>query len=454
MVCFKIIACVDEKYGYSKLGKIPWHLDLKGKEMMHFKKQTTTGEFRNMLVMGYNTFNDMRTAPEDKCKKILETRDISVISSKGIEYDGIRVFKSVWDFLLYVHNNYKNSNDCNIWVCGGEDLWYYFLRLKIVNEILLSVVPCNYNCDKFFNINKFENQFNLIKEEDKDKFSIKYYEYMNKEECKYVNAIKKIMEKGYPSMDRSGVGTLSAFGKTFKYDIRNYRLPLFTHRKMFARGIIEELLFFISGKTDTKILENKGVNIWKTHTSASFLSKRGLDLKEGDYGPSYGYQLRNWGGKGLDQLEYVVNLLKTDPHSRRILFSYWNPEFLDKVPLPPCHILYMFNVNSEGELSCSFTQRSNDFALAGNFNICSATFLVFILCKVCNLKPGKIIHHIGNIHLYKNQLTHIKEFIDNKLYNFPLVDLEKKDNCDEYNIEDFKIMFYKSNKKYFIPISE
>ncbi len=252
MVSFKLIACVDREYGYSKNGEIPWHLDLKGNEMKHFKKKTTFGDKRNMLIMGYNTFNDMRNAPEDKCKKILETRDISVISKRKVDYNGIRHFTSILNFLYYIHDNYKNE-EITVWACGGNDVWNAFVNMKIIDEIFISVIPNSYNCDKSLDKSIILKDFVLRETTQMEGFSVSNYVYKNKEEYKYLETIKKIMKKGYPSMDRSGVGTLSMFGKTFKYDIRNYRLPLFTHRKMFIRGIIEELLFFISGETNTKI---------------------------------------------------------------------------------------------------------------------------------------------------------------------------------------------------------
>jgi dihydrofolate reductase / thymidylate synthase len=467
MVSFKIIVCVDSNYGYSKQKQIPWHLDMKGEEMKYFKSLTSdvsnnVNNNKNILIMGRNTWEDIENS--GKHKSILKTRDIIIISKtlqykeEFLLYGNVKICKSVWECLLHIHTH-SEYKDSIAWVCGGKQIWYDFLKLKIVEKLHISYIPIDYNCDEHLDKLFLIKNFELIhSDETKKTFFVDTYKYVNKEECKFLNTVKKIIDKGYESMDRSGVGTLSIFGKSFTYDIKNYRLPLFTHRKMFLRGIIEELIFFISGETDTKILENKGVNIWKTHTSESFLKKRNLTLKEGDYGPSYGFQLRNWGSDGtdcgFDQLKYIVNLLKTDPHSRRIIFSYWNPNFIDKVPLPPCHILYMFNVNDKNELSCSFTQRSNDFALAGNFNICSASILVFILCKVCNLKPGKIIHNIGNIHLYKNQLEYVNNFIDNEPYNFPLIDVKKKENCWDYNIQDFSLMFYKSHKKYFIPISE
>lgn len=291
------------------------------------------------------------------------------------------------------------------------------------------------------------------------------FDYYNKEEHKYLNTLKKIMKKGVMTIDRTKVGTLALFGESFKYNIRNYRLPLFTHRKMFLRGIIEELLFFISGSSNTKDLENKKVNIWKGNTSREFLDSRGLyDYKEGEYGPSYGFNLRHYGAeykgidadyteKGIDQLADVIYKLKFDRNSRRILFTYHNPETLNKIPLQSCHVIYQFNINPEtNELSCAFYQRSSDSALALNFNVVSASILVFMLCKICNLKPGKVIHNIGNIHIYLDHLEQVKKFVENKPYNFPILQIEDPNNeiknIDDFKYKHFKVLFYNSHKSY------
>ena len=157
-------------------------------------------------------------------------------------------------------------------------------------------------------------------------------------------------------------------------------------------------------------------------------------------------------------MEYVINLIKTDPTSRRILFSYWNPNVLDKVPLPSCHLLYQFHVNIDtNELSCSFYQRSNDFCLSAVYNIVSASVLVFMICNLTGYKPGKIIHNIGNLHIYMNQLEVVKEMINNKPFNFPLLlinDPDKKiKKIEDFTYKNFKLLFYKSHKKYTIPMS-
>jgi dihydrofolate reductase / thymidylate synthase len=356
-----LIVCVDSDYGIAKNGMIPWHYK---SDLQYFKELT----MYNIIIMGYNTFISL---PNQKPLKnrlhiVLTTKNISTLT----EYDNVIYFNSISDILNYLNNNKETNN--NIWVIGGVSIYNAFLKLQIINKIYMTVINDKiYNCDKFFNIKYlkyFTKESNInIKDSDKNKFQKKsynglieeikqdvlsyiIYRYNNKEESTYLYTIDKILHKGIYKLDRTNIGTLSLFGKSFKYNIKNYRLPLFTHRKMFVRGIIEELLFFISGKTDTKILENKKVNIWKGNTSREFLDSRNLQhLKEGDMGAGYSFQLRHFGAnyinaetdytyQGFDQLKYVIDLIKNDPNSRRILFSYWNPCDLDKVALPSCFI--------------------------------------------------------------------------------------------------------------------
>jgi len=483
---FNLIVCCDNRHGIGRQNTIPWRFT---KDIINFKKITKgnitndSNELienkRNIVIMGNNTYKSIldNYRPLKHRINIVISKSQPPTEKHNLENYNYIIsnpvyFNNIQFLLIYINAISSFTNEC--FIIGGSQIYNMFLDLKLVNKIYLTKInDVSYGCDVIFNFDKYKKYFQLsenlyYKDIDKRSGLLKsllysVYDYQNKEENNFIKTVYKILNKGVYNLDRSKVGTISIFGKSFTYNIRNYRLPLFTHRKLFLRGIIEELLFFISGNTNTKILEKKGVNIWKGHTSREYLDSRGLNhLKEGDMGLGYSHQLRNWGGgdinKGIDQLEYVINEIKNNPTSRRILFSYWNPSDLDKTALPPCHLLYNFHVNViTNELSCSFYQRSNDFALACNFNVCSAAILVFMLCKICNLKPGKIIHNIGNIHIYSNQIDIVKEFIKNKPYNAPLLFIDDPDNeikkIEDFKYEHFKLLFYKSHKKYNIPMS-
>ena len=342
-----LIVCTDNKFGIGKNNSLPWHYS---KDLQYFKQYTISDNPNkpNIVIMGNNTYKSIpeKLRPLKNRLNIVLTKNKELIKlnnnpDSNIKDTKLLYFNDIISILYYLDKNKKYINQ--VWICGGSYIYKQFLDLHIVNNIYLTQsVQHNFNCDVFFP-DSYLKHFKLVDkivnfEFNQNSFSIRkdelhflLYKYQNKDELKYLQTIHKILNKGIEKLDRTKVGTLSTFGKSFKYNIRNYRLPLFTHRKMFYRGIIEELLFFISGKTDTKLLESKNVNIWKGNTSREFLDSRNLShLKEGDMGAGYSFQLRHFGAeyinaetdyinKGFDQLKYVIDLIKRDPNSRRIL---------------------------------------------------------------------------------------------------------------------------------------
>lgn len=472
---FSIIACCDKNYGIGKDNKIPW---LYYKDLAFFKNKTientNNNKKLNIIIMGNNTYksiHDNNKPLKNRLNIVLTNSNIDNFEKK----ENLLYMNNIIDILLFINNNKELYND--VYIIGGTQIYEQFLNYHIITNIYLTIIEDNeYNCDKFLNFNKYKKHFKLentnIKfdydqnnKNKKYKLTFNKYIYINNDENQYLNTISKVLNKGIYKLDRTKIGTKSIFGKSFKYNIRNYRLPLFTHRKIFYRGIIEELLFFISGKTNTKILEDKKINIWSGNTSREFLDSRNLNhLPEGDLGAGYSFQLRHFGAEyidcntnydnqGFDQLKYIINLIKTDPTSRRILFNYWNPCAFNKTSLLPCHILYQFYINTDtNELSCSFYQRSSDFVLAANFNVVSAAILTFMLCHITGYKPGKIIHNIGDLHIYSNHIEETKKILKNQPYNFPILYINDKDkkikNIEDFTYNDFQILFYNSHKKY------
>ena len=355
---FSLIVCCDKNYGIGKDNKLPWSYS---KDMAFFKRKTMENIDNNkinVVIMGNNTYKSI-----PKSYKPLKNRFNLVLTKEKLtsNHENLLYFNNIYDILLYIHEHKELFND--VYIIGGNQIYNIFLDLYIIQNIYITYIcEIDYNCDTFFNFNKYKKYYKFSQQDiyyeydnlsnlefkKKNKLIFQKYKYINKDEINYLNTIEKVLNKGIYKLDRTKIGTLSIFGKSFKYNIRNYRLPLFTHRKMFYRGIIEELLFFISGNTNTKLLEEKNVNIWKGNTSREFLDSRGLNhLNEGDLGAGYSFQLRHFGAeyidcnsdytnKGFDQLNYVINLIKNDPTSRRILFSYWNPLAMKKMALPPC----------------------------------------------------------------------------------------------------------------------
>jgi thymidylate synthase len=238
----------------------------------------------------------------------------------------------------------------------------------------------------------------------------------------YLSLVKRILDEGdHVDNERTGVGTISLFGAQAIYDISDCKIPLLTTKQVFHRGVLAELIdLFLQGKTDSAVLEEQKVNIWKPNTSESFIQNRGLDYQPGDLGPMYGFQWRHWNapyhgkdaeyaGKGIDQIQKAIDTIKNNPGSRRIIVSAYNPEQLQQGVLEPCHVGFQFSVRPGGFLDCHFVQRSADMALGVPFNIVSYAVLTHIIAKICGLKGRKLIHTISDAHVYMNHLDQIKE---------------------------------------------
>ncbi len=277
------------------------------------------------------------------------------------------------------------------------------------------------------------------------------------DENQYLNLIKDIIDNGEYINSRNGK-TKAIFGSSMCFNLQDNVVPIITTKKVAIKTCIKELFWFISGKTDNKILKSQNVKIWNLNASREFLDSRGLNyLEEDDLGPVYGHQWRyfnapytncndDYKNKGIDQLENIIKDLK-DPvnrYSRRIIMSAWNPCQLDEMALPPCHVLCQFNVIGN-KLSCSLYQRSGDVGLGVPFNIASYSILTHLLARHCNLEADQFIYNLGNAHIYDDHINSLNEQIKRSPYIFPKVYIKNQyDNIDLYSIDDIEIKDYYS----------
>lgn len=278
------------------------------------------------------------------------------------------------------------------------------------------------------------------------------------DEYQYLDLIRTIMERGQEKGDRTGVGTKSIFGAQMRFNLRD-QFPLLTTKRVFWRGVVEELLWFIAGDTNAKHLSDKNVRIWDANGSRDFLDMRGLHHREeGDLGPVYGFQWRHFGaeyvdmhtdysGQGVDQLSQVIHTIKTNPNDRRIIMSAWNPPDIPNMALPPCHAFVQFYV-CNGELSCQLYQRSADMGLGVPFNIASYSLLTYMIAHICHLKPGDFIHTLGDAHIYINHIQPLTQQLQRVPRPFPKLEIRRQiTEIDTFQIDDIILHDYKPHPK-------
>ncbi|MCB0820634.1 MAG: thymidylate synthase [Bacteroidetes bacterium] len=249
----------------------------------------------------------------------------------------------------------------------------------------------------------------------------------------YHQLLRHILENGVTKSDRTGTGTISTFGYQMRFNLQD-GFPLVTTKKVHLRSIIHELLWFLKGDTNISYLKENGVSIWDEWADT-----------DGNLGPVYGYQWRSWpsaDGRHIDQITQVINQIKANPDSRRLLVSAWNVGEIENMALPPCHTFFQFYV-SEGKLSCQLYQRSADSFLGVPFNIASYALLTMMVAQVCNLQPGEFIHTFGDLHIYTNHLEQVNLQLSREPRSLPqmIINPEVKDIFG-FKFEDFQLQNY------------
>lgn len=300
------------------------------------------------------------------------------------------------------------------------------------------------------------------------------------QERRYLELMREVLEKGSRIPSRNGESTLSLKGRQLRFDLTrgdDNILPILTTKKVNYEAIIEELLWFISGSTNTRDLKTK---IWDGNSTREFLDNRGLDYDEGELGPVYGFQWRSYGASypdrdGIDQLWNVIDSLREDPFSRRHIVSAWNPNDIDKMALPPCHLGFQFTcrlgdsmsterkfresipiiISEDDEIyvDCIVTQRSGDLPLGVPFNIVSYAILTHLVCSILGYRAGEVILNIGDVHIYDNQIKHCSRQLCRTPYNSPSISINRQDSIDGYTREDIVIYNYLHHGKIKYPFT-
>lgn len=252
----------------------------------------------------------------------------------------------------------------------------------------------------------------------------------------YLDLLNLVINTGVEKSDRTGTGTISVFGHQSRYDL-SQGFPVLTTKKLHLKSIIHELLWFLTGDTNIKYLQENGVRIWNEWAD-----------ENGELGPVYGYQWRSWptpDGRHIDQITQVVNSIKNNPDSRRHIVSAWNVGEIDKMKLPPCHLLIQFYV-ADGKLSCQLYQRSADIFLGVPFNIASYALLTLMMAQVCGLQPGDFVHTLGDAHIYLNHMEQVKLQLSREPFPLPLMKINPEvKSIFDFKFEDFELTGYQSH---------
>ena len=260
----------------------------------------------------------------------------------------------------------------------------------------------------------------------------------------YLELLRHVLDQGHPKADRTGTGTLSVFGWQLRFDL-SARFPLVTTKRVHLKSVIHELLWFLRGETNVRSLHDAGVSIWDEWADP-----------QGELGPIYGYQWRSWpspDGGAVDQIAEVLRLIRTAPHSRRMIVSAWNVADLPRMALAPCHVLFQFYV-LEGRLSCQLYQRSADVFLGVPFNIASYALLTMLMAQVTGLAPGEFIHSFGDVHLYLNHVEQAREQLSREPRQLPILRLNPAvRELDAFRFEDVSVEAYDPHPAIRAPVA-
>lgn len=459
-----IAACLKNSRGIGYKNTLPWQRIKEDMQFFKDKTQKTSSQNSiNSVIMGRKTFESMGS-------QCLKNRLNIVLTRSNInEANLVSLSRPIFVNSLSEALSIRGVNDRPMdqrFVIGGENLYKQAINDSDCKNIYLTEINSDKHieCDTFFP--QIPRLFKQVDQRISDNLVFRHYTNVSdpgSQEKQYLDCMRDILENGEKIQDRTGVGTRSLFSKNLTFDIKvknpwetdlqklQYQIPGLTTKKMFFKGVIWELIWFLNGNTDVKFLQDRGVGIWNGNSTREYLDKIGLhDVPTNNIGKGYGYQWTNWNGQGINQIKNIIQTLKTDPGSRRIVLSAWNVGQLDQMSLPPCHLMYIFKVTDHHldtkTLNCQVILRSNDMFLGSPFNIASTAILTILISRCVGMLPGKISLNISDAHIYENHIDQVKEQLTRVPLEFPVLKIGKNANTyeDICNLifEDFEIDYH------------
>lgn len=431
-------------------------------------KELTTNE---IVIMGRKTWDSLQQKPLPNRINIVLTRSVNKTNKDpNVYFCKFKNFSKLFKSIL------KKDNTKIGYIIGGAEIIEMFFESDLKPDELLLTELVNYNENTHKKpdvyLQNLPQEYVLSSVSDLKQYNLLKYRFLiykknafdRTSENVYLNGLRKILSRGEERVDRTGTGVLSVFAEQYRFNLDSF--PLLTTKRVSFKGVVEELLWFVRGDTDSKILQERGIKIWDGNTSREFLDSRGLQkYPEGILGPGYGWSWRHYNAPysvnfsntsvvnhkligGEDQLENVLNLLKTDPTSRRIYMNYWNPSELNNIALPPCHVSVQFYTkvdNGITYLSAHMYQRSMDVFLGEPWNIASYALLTMILAKKCDMTAKELVISTGDTHIYNNHINQVKEQLERSPRPFPKVlidDSVKNKDWHDLSLSDFSLVGY------------
>ena len=448
---FNVILAHDNKNGIGKNNELPWFFP---SDMRFFKSMTSPLNFldTSIVIMGRKT---MESIPNH----FLPNRINIVISNKYTEEKEDLHIVDSFNKALEVANTYEGNK---IWVIGGSSIYNMAFRHKDLDKIFITSINGDFDCDTFITLPKMKlvNKYTFTEKDTNTGVlhDLEYCEYtpIYNAEQEYLRLLEDIMTNGNLRQTRNAK-VYSDFSRDIKFDVSK-NFPLLTTKMMFWKGIVEELLFFIRGETDTTKLSEKGVRIWEGNTTREFLdmmSEKNDVFKSynvGEMGPMYGYQWRYFNKPygesegGIDQFANLIELLKKDKHSRRLLMTDFNPAQASEGVLYPCHSLILQFYCDGDNLSVKMYQRSADLFLGLPFNIASTTLLLYIVSKLVNMKPHMVTLTLGDCHIYEQHVEQVKKQLSRLPHDLPTItipDFNTIEQVEQSTLEDYVVNNYK-----------